>query len=105
EKDREHQKKGYTKDSYECDSLREKPFLLPDGTLIPCIGFTGTSVHEGMPNLLNQDLSDVWKESSLRSFIDIKKDKVLEKNLECQLCEFFEDCGAGCRAYALSEEG
>ena len=58
-----------------------------------------------MPNLFNQDLSDVWKESSLRDFIEIKKEKVLEKNLECQLCEFFEDCGAGCRAYALSEIG
>ena len=105
EKDREHQKREYTKDSFECDSLREKPFLLPDGTLIPCIGFTGSEIQKSMPNLLNQDLSDVWKESSLRDFIEIKKDVVLEKNPECQFCGFFEDCGAGCRAYALSEEG
>ena len=104
-RDRKHQIKLYTKDSFECDSLREKPFLLPDGTLIPCIGFTGTSIQADMPNLLNQNLSDIWRESSLRDFIDAKKDIVLERNLECQFCEYFESCGAGCRAYALSENG
>lgn len=95
----------YTADSYECGSCRRKAFLLPDGTLLPCTGFTGTAVAATMPNLFERELRDVWARSALREIADMKKSAVLACQPECRGCEHFVRCGAGCRAYALTEAG
>ena len=96
---------SFSSDSYECQSVREKSYLLPDGRLLPCAGYTGTSLHDKMPNLLEFELSEIWSASTLRSLVDMKKSEVLANNSECATCEMFSDCGAGCRAYALTEAG
>ncbi|AET69215.1 radical SAM additional 4Fe4S-binding domain protein [Desulfosporosinus orientis DSM 765] len=96
---------SFTPESYECDSVREKPYLLPDGRLLPCVGFTATDLHEQMPNLLEQELAEVWHASALRDLADMKKREVLAANPECVVCGMFAACGAGCRAYALTESG
>lgn len=95
----------WTRDSYECSSIREKPFLLPDGTLLPCTGVTGTYIQDRMPNLKGCDLSSALKEPEYRSFVDMTKNEVLQNDSECAACPMFSECGAGCRAYALTESG
>ena len=97
--------KPFTPESYECESVLEKPYLLPDGRLLPCVGFTGTVLHDRMPSLLECELSEVWRASSLRPLVEMKKREVLDANPECAACEMFPGCGAGCRAYALTESG
>ncbi|RYD06043.1 hypothetical protein N752_05820 [Desulforamulus aquiferis] len=69
------------------------------------MGYTGTYLHDQMPNLLEHELSEVWSASSLRSLVDMKKSQVLTHNSECSECDMFTICGAGCRAYALTESG
>lgn len=96
---------SFTPESYECDAVREKPCLLPDGRLLPCVGFTATAVHAQMPNLHEQELAEVWRASALRELADMKKSQVLAANPECAACGMFAACGAGCRAYALTESG
>lgn len=96
---------GYAPDSLECAACREKLFLLPNGTLLPCPGFTDSELQKRMPSLLQSDLSEVWSESILRTFADTTKRDRLERNAECVDCELFSRCGMGCRASALTEAG
>ena len=95
----------YTPESYDCAACRQRPYLLPDGTILPCPGYTDTSLQEQMPNLLDQDLRRVWTESPLRSVINMKKSDLLAQNRECAACEWFPNCGTGCRTFALVETG
>jgi radical SAM protein with 4Fe4S-binding SPASM domain len=95
----------YTPDSYDCGACREQPNLLSDGTLVPCPGFVDSIVHDRMPNLLREDLSKVWTRSFLRQIASMKKKDVLAKNPECSACDWFKECGAGCRASALTTTG
>ncbi|MHB1420156.1 MAG: radical SAM protein [Bacillota bacterium] len=96
---------NYTPDSYDCGTCREQPNLLPDGTLLPCPGYVDSSLQRQMPNLLQKNLSRVWTESYLREIVDIKKKDLLVRNPECAVCEFFKECGIGCRALALTKTG
>jgi radical SAM protein with 4Fe4S-binding SPASM domain len=58
-----------------------------------------------MPNLLREDLSQVWTRSFLRQIADMKKKDLFARNPECVACELFKECGMGCRASALTETG
>lgn len=95
----------YTAESYDCDACREKPYLLPDGTLLPCPGYTDTALQERMPNVLRDGLSEILSESLYRSIADMKKSDLLLENEECATCQLFEECGMGCRALAVAGTG
>ncbi len=95
----------YSPESYDCGGCREQPNLLPEGTLVPCPGYVDGLFQERMPNLLREDLSEVWRRSFLRRFADMRKKDVLAKNPECVACKLFKACGAGCRASALTATG
>ncbi len=94
-----------TPDSWNCNGTHSRPYLLPDGALLPCSGYTGTSLMESMPNLLKQDLTEVWTDSPLRRISDLKKRDVLARNKACAGCEFFPECGSGCRVFGLTRTG
>lgn len=96
---------AFTPESYECPTTLWKVFLLPDGTLLPCTGYTGSKLMREMPNIYRQELDEVWTSSPLRSFVCRRKKDRLKHNPECASCAFFEKCGAGCGAYALTENG
>jgi radical SAM protein with 4Fe4S-binding SPASM domain len=96
---------AYTPESYDCGACREQPNLLSDGTLVPCPGYVDSVVQAQMPNLLREDLSQVWTRSYLRQITDLKKQDLFSRNPECVACELFRECGMGCRASALTETG
>ena len=96
-------KAPYRPDSFDCRACRENPYLLPDGTLLPCPGYTDTALQKKMPNILRQGLSEAWNRSFLRSLADMKKMDLLARNPECATCDLFQDCGMGCRASAVME--
>lgn len=101
----QHKQGQYSPQSLECADTRERIFLLPDGHLLPCPGFTGTTVASQMPNLSERTLAEVLKASSLADFCrEIKLARLLQ-NPQCEACEYFAECGMGCRAYALTEGG
>ena len=95
----------FTVNEYDCGHCREQLNLLPDGTLVPCPGYVDSPLQNQMPNLLHEDLSQVWTTSFLRSIADMKKKDLLAANPECAACELFKECGVGCRAYALTATG
>lgn len=95
----------YTPESFDCGACHEQLNLLPDGTLLPCPGYTDTHIKKRFPNLLREDLTNVWAKSFLRDIAEMKKKDLLPWNPECVDCEHFKECGMGCRASALTETG
>jgi radical SAM protein with 4Fe4S-binding SPASM domain len=95
----------YAPESRDCGACRERPYLLPDGVLLPCPGYTDTIFQDRMPNILRDGFSKVWSESFLRSIVDMKKKDLLARNKECGRCELFKECGMGCRASAVAKTG
>lgn len=93
----------HTAEEYDCGACRERPYLLPDGTLLPCPGYTDSVVQERMPNILHDGLANALRESHLRTVVETKKSEILAHNEECSTCDLFENCGMGCRAIALGE--
>lgn len=97
--------RDYSLESYECPTTLWKLFLLPDGTLLPCTGYTGSEIANDMPNINKEILSKIWTDSKLRCFVCRQKKDRLSKIPECASCEYFKECGAGCGAFALTENG
>ena len=95
----------YTPDGFDCGACREQSSLLPDGTLVPCPGYVGSSLQDRMPNLLREELSEVWTHSFLRTISNLRKKDLLAANSECATCSLFKECGVGCRASALTATG
>ncbi|MBN1172784.1 MAG: radical SAM protein [Micromonosporaceae bacterium] len=95
----------FTAESWNCAGTHSRPYLLPDGTLLPCSGYTSTTLAGQMPNLLHRELSEVWNDPQLRDICDLRKRDLLARNDECASCEHFALCGSGCRVFALTETG
>jgi len=95
----------YGPQSLECPETADRVFLLPDGKLLPCPGFTGTAVADGMPSLGEMSLEAAVTDSPLSRFCEEVKAGRLTRNPQCRDCDFFSECGMGCRAYALTENG
>ena len=97
--------KPFTPESWNCAGTHNRPYLLPDGTLLPCGGYTGTNLLDKMPNLWREPLTRAWSNPALRSICDLKKRDVMARNESCIQCGFFGECGAGCRVVALTDTG
>ncbi|NOZ20848.1 MAG: SPASM domain-containing protein [Planctomycetes bacterium] len=93
----------HTPQSYDCGACRESPCLLPDGTLLPCPGYTDLALQDRMPNILRDGLPAALRQPLFRSIVDRKKGDLFAENPECATCEWFADCGMGCRAIAFAE--
>lgn len=94
-----------TPESWNCMGTHSRPYLLPDGTLLPCGGYTGTDLLKKMPNVLGGSLSKAWSDLELRSVCDLRKKDVQAQNKGCARCGFWGECGAGCRVIAFIETG
>ncbi len=95
----------YSPESLDCPVCQKLPYLLSDGTLLPCPGYTDSAMQDRMPNIMKDGLSSLWSESQFRSLVNIKKNDLFARNEECVSCELFEGCGMGCRALTLAETG
>lgn len=102
---REKDAEAYTPDAPECAETCDRLFLLPDGRLLPCPGFAGTVLEAQMPHLQDAELRTLRADSALARFCAQTRRERYLANPECQSCEWFSECGMGCRAYALTENG
>lgn len=102
---REKDVEAYTPDAPECAETCDRLFLLPDGRLLPCPGFAGTVLEAQMPHLQDAELRTLRADSALARFCTQTRRERYLANPECQSCEWFSECGMGCRAYALTENG
>lgn len=98
-------KEAITDDAYNCTATHCLPYVAPDGTLLPCGSYSGTSLADGMPNLLQIPLMEAWKSPQLRRICDLRKGEVHRYNTGCRNCAHFPRCGGGCRSVAFSLTG
>jgi radical SAM protein with 4Fe4S-binding SPASM domain len=86
-----------------CGRCRNFPYLLPDGRLLPCWGFTGSVLEPEMPLLTQTTLAEVYGASvgAFQELVNIRKDEVLACNAECTDCAYRSGCCGGCRADSI----
>lgn len=87
-----------------CGLCRNRPYILPDSTLVPCIGWVSTPFEKLLPKLTKLRLSQIYgnPKSLFRKLVGIKVSDITEQNPECRECEHKLTCGGGCRADALA---
>ena len=85
-----------------CSCMRQHPYLLPDGTLMPCMPLANCGIDNQMPNLLKTPLVEVLQPGSvLYALSDMRLGDFLENHAsECRKCEYKYTCKGGCRACA-----
>ncbi|MDR3200551.1 MAG: radical SAM protein [Spirochaetales bacterium] len=86
-----------------CSACRARPYLLPNGRLMPCWGMVGSEMELQMPLLTQTRLAEVYgdPQGNFRKLADILTKDVIAHNPECQACMYSSKCGGGCRADAL----
>ncbi len=87
-----------------CMCMRLHPYLLPDGTLMPCMPLANCGLDREMPNLRDVPLVDVLSSKSrFFDFISITPEEMFRRaDSECASCEFRFQCCGGCRARAYA---
>ena len=87
-----------------CGLCRNRPYILPDSTLVPCIGWVSTPVESLLPKLTETRLSAIYADpgSQFRKLVGIRVSDITETNVECRECEYKLTCSGGCRADALA---
>ena len=88
-----------------CRSARLNPYVMADGTLLPCIPMTGTFLEDEMPTLRKTPISAAMEDSRFFELIDMRLETLLQHNKECDSCEYKLQCGMGCRAQAMLATG
>ena len=85
-----------------CSCMREHPYLLPDGTLMPCMPMANCGLDHEMPNLKDVSLTEILKpESKFFDFISLTAQELFDRTPQsCAQCPHrLVRCG-GCRARA-----
>ncbi len=87
-----------------CQCMRLHPYLLPDGTLMPCMPLSNCGLDHAMPNLLNVPLVEILSSrSNFFDFISITPEEMFQRgDCECSSCEYRFRCCCGCRARAYA---
>ncbi len=90
-----------------CVCIRLHPYLLPDGTLMPCMPLSNCGLDQQMPNLRNVTLSEVLSsKSEYFKFISLTLAELYQREeCECASCEYRFQCCGGCRARAYAGGG
>lgn len=89
-----------------CGTCRVHPYLLPDGTLLPCATMTDSPIERHMPNLKDISLSQIYRDPTHPFFkiANMRTGEILESNSDCAICAYNMECQGGCRAMSLVED-
>ena len=87
-----------------CQCMRYHPYLLPDGTLMPCMPLANCGLDKEMPNLRDVPLVEILNsQSKFYDFISITPEEMFRRaDSECATCEYRFQCCGGCRALAYA---
>lgn len=88
-----------------CSCARIYPYLLPDGTLLPCMPMSNCEFEMNMPNVFKQPLRAILgNDSDYFNFISMSVKDMFEKHAStCSSCEYRYTCLGGCRAFAMKQ--
>jgi len=88
-----------------CGHAHNVMYISAEGRLLPCMSLSGVNAQEGFPLVTQTRLRDCLNDSSYMRLIETTIDEYLERNSECNACEWKHYCAAGCRASALDSGG
>ena len=88
---------------YICETARYRAYISSEGQVMPCMGFSGSSISDKFPSLLEKSLAEITTYSFFRDVIFITKKQFLENNNECRECPHLLKCDGGCSASALND--
>ena len=88
---------------YICEEARYRAYISPEGQVMPCMGFSGSSISNKFPSLLEKSLAEITTNSFFRDVVYTTKKQFLERNKECKKCSHLLKCDGGCSASALND--
>jgi len=80
-----------------CDAGKENLYITSNGDIFPCYVLAYSEFKAG--NILNDDITEVWKNSKIFEMFRNMSVKDFDK---CKNCKFVKDCEGGCRGSAYS---
>lgn len=89
-----------------CPGVPNRIFIDADGRVVRCIALSGITAALGMPcpNVYQgDDLQQVMTQSDFLTFMSCTCHQLKQQNPECLSCPWFDRCGMGCRAEALTQ--
>ncbi len=94
-----------------CGAMRHGAYISPEGQLVPCMGFSGTSLAPKFPSILGDgslgaatiDRTNLYNKVLRTTVADMADCK--EENPECAECEHLRNCMGGCMLQDTTPEG
>ena len=90
---------------YICKTARFKSYISAEGKIMPCMGYSCSSIAGKFPSILEKSLAEITTNSFYKDITCTTKSKFLEKNKECRECEHLLHCAGGCSSCALNDTG
>jgi radical SAM protein with 4Fe4S-binding SPASM domain len=91
--------------TYYCGSMQSHIYITAEGRILPCMAFADTKLNEKFPLITENSLGDITREGFWKDIADTRIMNLLERNPECAECEYLHDCGGGCLAQNMTQEG
>ena len=79
-----------------CESAHYNALIDPTGRVMPCMGFSSTSLSNKFPNILENEVGEITLNSYYSKLINTKVSDLLEKNISCRNCKYLPKCCGGC---------
>lgn len=84
-----------------CRTVHNNFYISPEGSVLPCMAFAGSTLEEQMPNIIEMPLREILLDSEYTRLLDKRLGYLLDADPECRECRFKLKCCAGCRAMAM----
>ena len=88
-----------------CGVIESSLYIGPNGAVTPCMSMNGSAVEAQFPNIFEMSLDRILKDSSYTTLTGYRVKDVLDHTPKCRNCRYRLECCAGCRAFALGEDG
>jgi len=95
-------RRSYKKGDYVCDYFRDRIVLMPDGGVGACSLLVTPQYIVG--NVRQQSLREIWESDRMRYYKDLRIKDILTTE-RCCTCSHLSECGLGCRANAVLNNG
>lgn len=83
-----------------CACIKRDLYVSPRGIVMPCMPIAETPLEYKYPNMLEEPLENILKDSFYSKTCNATVKEMLDNNNKCNTCEYRLDCAGGCRGKA-----
>ena len=88
-----------------CGVIESSLYIGPNGAVTPCMSMNGAAIESQFPNIFKMPLDKILTDSEYSRITAYRVKDVFEHTPKCRDCKYRTKCCAGCRAFAVGEEG